>query len=92
MPETYDPPPPSHREWEWAGTLTEVAHQRIDLGGEAEPAFELFLAELAGLAHKKIARLLMVLARHDDEGKPPVEPHIEQEVLTESAQLHQHSR
>jgi len=71
--------------------LLEVAHQRVDLGGEAEPAFELLLAEFAGLAHKKVARLLMVLARHD-EGKQPVEPHIEQEVLTESAQLHQHPR
>lgn len=42
------------------GTLTEVAHQRMDLGGKTEPAFDLFLAELAGLAHKEVTRLLMV--------------------------------
>ena len=72
--------------------FAQVAHQRIDLGGKAEPAFELFLAELAGLAHKEVARLLMVLTRHDDEGKHPVEPHMVQEVLTESTQLHQHPR
>lgn len=61
--------------------LLEVAHQRVDLGGEAEPAFELLLAEFAGLAHKKVARLLMVQARHDDEGKQPIELHIGQEML-----------
>lgn len=74
------------------GAFAKITHQRVNLGGEAEPAFELFLAELAGLAHKEVARLLMVLARHDDEGKQPVEPHIGQEVLAESAQLHQHPR
>lgn len=74
------------------GGFAEVAHQRVDLGGEAEPAFELFLAELAGLAHKEVTRLLMVQARHDEEGKHPIELHIGQEVLTESAQLHQHPR
>ena len=72
---TYDFPPPSHKGWEWAGTFTEVAHQRVNLSGEAEPAFELFLAELTGLAHKEVARFLMVLARHDDEGTQPIEPH-----------------
>jgi hypothetical protein len=34
----------------------------------------------------------MVQARHDEEGKHPIELHIGQEVLTESAQLHQHPR
>jgi len=74
------------------GAFAKITHQRVNLGGEAEPAFELFLAELAGFAHKEVARLLMVLARHDDEGKQPVKPHIGQEVLAESAQLHQHPR
>ena len=60
------------------GALLEVAHQRVDLGGEAEPAFELLLAEFAGLAHKEVTPLLMVQARHDDEGKQPIEPHIGQ--------------
>lgn len=70
--------------------LTEVAHQWVDLGGEAEPAFELLLAELAGLAHEEVAGLLMALARHDDEGEQSVEPHVGQKVLAEAAELHQH--
>ena len=71
------------------GAFAEVAHQGVDLGGEAEPAFELLLAELAGLAHEEVAGLLMVLARHDDEGKQPVEPHVGQDVLADPAELHQ---
>ncbi len=31
----------------------------------------------------------MMLARHDDEGEQPVEPHVRQYVLAKSAQLHQ---
>lgn len=76
----------------WQGACAEVAHQRVDLGGEAEPVFELFLVELAGLAHKEVARILMVLARHDDESKQPVEPHIGQDMLAKSAQQYQHPR
>ncbi len=72
------------------GPLTEVAHQGIHLSGEAEPALELFLAELSGLAHEEVAGLLMVLARHDDEGEQAVEPHVGQDVLAEATQLHQH--
>ncbi len=72
------------------GTLAEIAHQGINLGGEAKPALELFLAELARLAHEEIAGLLMVLARHDDEGEQAVEPHVGQDVLAEATQLHQH--
>ncbi len=72
------------------GALLEVAHQGVDLGGEAEPAFELFLAEFAGLAHEEVAGLLMVLARHDDEGEQAVEPHVGQYVLADPAELHQH--
>jgi len=30
-----------------------------------------------------------MLARHDDEGEQPVEPHVRQYVLAKSAQLHQ---
>jgi len=72
--------------------LLEVAHQGVDLGGEAEPAFELLLAEFAGLAHEEVAGLLMVLARHDDEGEQAVEPHVGQDVLADPAKLHQHPR
>lgn len=71
------------------GALLEVAHQGVDLGGEAEPAFELLLAELSSLAHEQVAGLLMVLARHDDEGEQPVEPHVGQDVLADPAELHQ---
>lgn len=83
------------------GAFAEVAHQRVDLGGEAKPALELFLAQFAHLAHlaqfahlahKEVARLLMVLARHDDESKQPVEPHIGQDMLAKSAQQYQHPR
>ena len=35
------------------GAFAEVTHQRVDLGGEAEPAFEFLLAELAGLAAQR---------------------------------------
>ncbi|MNG95118.1 hypothetical protein D3C79_541440 [compost metagenome] len=31
----------------------------------------------------------MVLTRHDDEGKQPVEPHVGQDVLADPAELHQ---
>lgn len=74
------------------GPLLEVAHQGVDLGGEAEPAFELLLAELARLTHKQVARLLMVLARHYDEGEQAVEPHVGQDMLAEAAELYQYPR
>jgi len=70
--------------------LLEVAHQGVDLGGEAEPAFELLLAQFARLAHEQVARLLMVLARHYDEGEQAVEPHVGQDVLAEAAELYQY--
>ncbi|MNE12348.1 hypothetical protein D3C80_1051430 [compost metagenome] len=72
------------------GPLLEVTHQGVHLGGEAEPAFELLLAQLSGLAHEEVAGLLMVLARHDDEGEQAVEPHVGQYVLADPAKLHQH--
>ena len=72
------------------GPLAKVAHQGVHLGGETEPALELLLAQLSGLAHEEVAGLLMVLARHDDEGEQAVEPHVGQEVLAEAAKLHQH--